>query len=528
MRAESGQVGAALVPREADRRFLRDLLTHFSRWTGTRAVIVDPAGREVVSSDGQSGGPWTGAPAHCLPVHTLSGAQAEVRIYAPDGEGSGRAAALERERLGGLARIVEHVLQQSAELAHREDQLAAVFNIAEMVLELKNVQEVLDTITQVACQILGVSASSIRLLDEDTGELRIASVCNLSQQYVDKGPIHLANNPVDAAALEGEVVYMADMRTDPRTLYPEEARREGLVSCLVAGMRYRRRKIGVLRVYTNRPHTFSPFEQTLLKGIATQAAAAVVNARLRQRAIEGERFSRQIHLAADVQRRMIPQSPPAHPRLAIGAVYDPSLELAGDFFDYISLPWGHLGLAVADVVGKGVPASLMMASIRSALRASARFVVDVDETISRINRQLCRDTLIGEFATLFYGVFSPDAGVLTYTNAGHEPPMLIRNGQISLLTTGGLAIGISPGEAYVQERIPLTAGDVLVAYTDGLIEAMNFQGERFGRERFREAVLRHLDKTPEIMARSIVWEVRKFAGLAPQSDDITLVVIRVV
>ena len=182
--------------------------------------------------------------------------------------------------------------------------------------------------------------------------------------------------------------------------------------------------------------------------------------------------------------------------------------------------------AIADVVGKGAAAALMMSSVRSALRAHARDMFDVDRIIGQVNRHMCRDTLISEFATLFYGVFSADQPVLTYCNAGHEPPLLIRGGKLIELASSGLAIGIEPEEQYGRERLRVQASDVLVLYTDGAVEATTFSDECFGRRRLRESIRRHVSESAETMARHILMDVRRFIGLASQSDDITLVVAR--
>lgn len=416
---------------------------------------------------------------------------------------------------------------QARELRNRVEELRTVYNVTGLLAGKRDLQEILDLTGRQVVDVIRCKACSIRLLDEATGLLTIKAVCNLSEAYLSKGPVSVSENPIDEEALEGKIVYIADAPSDPRTRYPEQARAEGLVSGLIAGMIYRGKPVGVVRVYTGVKYRFSPFEAALLRAIASQTAAAIVNARLHEEAIEADRYARQMHYAGQVQRRMIPKHPPAHASMQFGCIYDPTLEVGGDFYDFIELSEGHLGIAIADVVGKGVPASVMMASVRSALRAYAHNVYDINEILSHVNRHMCRDTLTSEFATLFYGVLSPDGRTLTYCNAGHDPPLLLRDGKIIRLDVGGLAIGVIPDEAYVRDVVKLEPGDLILLYTDGVVEALNFADQAFGRQRLEESLIRYRDLHGGKIAHNVLWDVRRFVGLADQTDDITMVSIKV-
>jgi sigma-B regulation protein RsbU (phosphoserine phosphatase) len=292
-------------------------------------------------------------------------------------------------------------------------------------------------------------------------------------------------------------------------------------------MSHRGQPVGVIRVYTGTPHRFSQFEASLLRAIGSQAAAAIITARLLAQRQEAERYQRQLQYAGEIQRRMVPEKAPVHKNISFAGVYAPSLDVGGDFYDFIPLPWGNLGLCVADVVGSGVPAALMMASVRSALRGHAQNIYEISEIMARVNRHMCRDTAIREFATLFYGVFTPEGGQLTYCNAGHEPPLLLRGDKFKPLEAGGMVIGVSTEELFDKEVIDLQIGDIIVLVTDGVTEALNFQGEQFGRQRLRESILRYRGEPAKALANQIIWDVRRFAGLVQQADDLTVVVAKV-
>jgi len=294
-----------------------------------------------------------------------------------------------------------------------------------------------------------------------------------------------------------------------------------------AGMRYKGQAVGVLRVYTAEEQTFSPLQFDLLKAIAAQAAAAIENTRLIKESIEAEQLEKQVAMAADVQQRMIPQQPPRVPGLELSAVYVPCFTLGGDFYDFIPLPDDNVGLVIADVSGKGVPASLIMASVRAALRAQVDNVYYLYEVVRRLNLMLWRDTKDSEFVTLFYGVYNAGRKRFTYCNAGHAPPLVLRGGQAIELAGGNMVLGVNPDEAFKQNFLDLQSGDTLLIYTDGVTDAMNFQKEPFGKQRLLEAFAKG-GASAEVVAQNVLWELRKFVGMAARTDDVTMIAARVV
>jgi len=439
------------------------------------------------------------------------------------------------DRAGALLRLMGRAIailcRQGRQLRGRVEELATVYRLTEVFTGRTDLKEVHRLVAETMVKVTGADACSIRVLNAERTELLTMAAAGLSEQYMSKGPILLADSEIDRTVLStGECVYVADERSDPRVLYKAEARREGIVSALCAPMSYRGRVEGVIRVYTKRPHEFDWFEASLIRGVASQAASAVVNARLYNEALRAEAMRRQLRLAGEVQRRMIPASRPQIRGLEISAEYVPCFELAGDFYDFIELPEGNLGIAVADVVGKGVRASLLMASARSALRAYADRVYELAEVLRRVNVHLCEASEEGDFVTLFYGVLDVPGRRLTYCSAGHEPALLIRSGQVRRLGAAvGGPIGVDPAMRYEAVAEPLQSGDVLIAYTDGLPEAMNFRDEPFGRQRVREAALAACARadSAEAIGKHLLWEMRRFTGLQTRVDDLTLVTVKV-
>ncbi|HUB27022.1 MAG TPA: SpoIIE family protein phosphatase [Tepidisphaeraceae bacterium] len=428
-----------------------------------------------------------------------------------------------------LANAIARLCFQEFQLRQRINELTAVYSVTMMLSDARDLQTLLDRTVQVVCEVMETKAASLRLVDPDQDELVIKAAYNLSAEYLNKGPVQLSTAVVDRVALSPKgYEYVRNMTTDPRVHYPAEAKREGIVSMLSVGMRYQGKAVGVLRVYTASEQSFTPLRINLMKALAAQAAAAIENARLLADSLQAQQLERQVQMAAEVQQRMIPQTPPNVPGLDLAAVYVPCYGLGGDFLDFIVLPYDNLGLAIADVSGKGIPASLTMASVRAALRAQVDNVYYLYEVVRRINAMVWRDAKVGEFVTLFYGVLDAGNRRLTYCNAGHPPGLLLRDGKITELGGDNMVLGINPEETYKQNMIDLRSGDLLLLYTDGLTDAMNFEKRTYGRQRLIEAFKEagRDGASAETVAQHILWDMRRYAGLSRPTDDVTMIVTR--
>ena len=426
-----------------------------------------------------------------------------------------------------MANSIARLCYEQYHARQRVHELSALYRISTLLSAHRELDEVLETATRSIAEVVDVKAVSVRLVEDDGNELIPQAIYNLSKQYLNKGAVKVDQSELFTRAVrEGEVLYIEDMSADSRVLYPEEAQREGLVSMLLAGMRYKDKPIGTLQLYAGERRQFSHYEVELVQAIAQLLATAIENARLDEQRRENQSMIRQLQLAADVQRRMLPGQMPQLEPFDVAARYVPSFELGGDFYDFIDLG-GHLGIAVGDVVGKGIAASLLMASVRASLRAYAQDVYDLDTIIGRVNHALTRDTLDNEFSTLWYGVFDPATMRLTYCNGGHEPPLLLRHGTLHHLDTGGMLLGIDETQCYEKGLFDLQPGDVILLYSDGLPDALNDKEERFGRDRIEQLMPDLADKPAHEAISYLLWQVRQFTGLRRSVDDTTLVVIRV-
>ncbi len=427
-----------------------------------------------------------------------------------------------------LANALARLCYQEFQLRQRINELTAVYNVTMMLAEARDLTRVLQRTAELVCDVMACKASSIRLIDVDRDELVIRAVHGLSPEYLSKGAIRFSTAEIDRVALSPRgYEYVHDMRSDPRVQFPTESAREGHVSMMSAGMRYKGKPIGVLRVYTAEERVFTQLEIDLLKAVAAQAAAAIENARLVAETQAAEALEKQVQMAASVQQRMIPQTAPIVRNLELAACYVPCYTLGGDFYDFIPLPDDNVGLVVADVSGKGVPASLIMASVRAALRAHVDNVYYLYEVLRRVNLMLFRDTRPEEFVTLFYGVFDARNRRLTYCNAGHPPGLLLRKGTIIELGSDNMVLGVNPDEPYAQSIIQLEPEDSLLLYTDGLLDAADFESRRFGKQRLVDSFKAADKASVQNVCDHILWDVRRFVGLSKATDDITMIAAKV-
>jgi sigma-B regulation protein RsbU (phosphoserine phosphatase) len=235
----------------------------------------------------------------------------------------------------------------------------------------------------------------------------------------------------------------------------------------------------------------------------------------------------ELEVARALQIAILPATFPAKPGCDGAARMIPATTMGGDFYDFIELPDGRIGLVMADVAGKGVPAAFFMAVARTNLRELASHHTDPGACLAQTNAVLCTQNPMDLFVTVFYGVLDPVTGLLVYANGGHNPPYLRRtNGSVEVLGgAGGLVLGVMPDVVYPNHTLQLLSGDRLVLYTDGVTEAFSPADEAYGTERLIAEVDAHGDGAAAALVDRICRSVTLFAGVAPQSDDITLTVL---
>jgi sigma-B regulation protein RsbU (phosphoserine phosphatase) len=236
-----------------------------------------------------------------------------------------------------------------------------------------------------------------------------------------------------------------------------------------------------------------------------------------------------MRLARQIQEKLQPQDIPRFEGLDIATVAIPSRHVAGDYFDVVRLASGRLLLAIADVTGKGVPASLLMSNLQACLHVMLPMEVSLEEATGHINRVICENTTYDKFITFVQGIYDPNTRTFRYVNAGHNPPMLLRaDGTFELLETGGVLLGVMKGLPYESGTVTLGPGDVLALFTDGVTEAMSPTEEEYGEPRLEAALRAHQSDTAQGLLDAVLADIRTFTEHVPVlSDDLTMIVVKV-
>jgi sigma-B regulation protein RsbU (phosphoserine phosphatase) len=305
----------------------------------------------------------------------------------------------------------------------------------------------------------------------------------------------------------------------------------GLRSVLCVPLRTRDKLSGVVYVDSRiRAGIFSRADLNLLTAIASSAAIAIENARLYQVAVDRGRLERELQMAREVQASLLPSQTPQVPGWEFAARWQPARQVGGDYYDFFPLDGERLGLVIADVSDKGMPAALFMALTRSTVRASVGQASSPAEGIALANRLLCADSMGGMFVTLFYAQLDPAAGEMVYVNAGHNPPLFFQGGASAArppaeLRRTGMALGVLEDEPFEQRAVQIDPGDSVFLYTDGVTDAMDAQGREFGTERMLRLLNQQRRAPAGPMLDAIEGALHRYVGETPQADDVTLVAV---
>lgn len=282
--------------------------------------------------------------------------------------------------------------------------------------------------------------------------------------------------------------------------------------------------LGEKIIHTN----FNTEDMTILSLLSSQTAIAIENAQLYKNTIEKQQIEKELAVAGEIQRNLLPNIPPAGESFEFHGYNLPSKAVGGDFYDFLTLNDHKIGIAIGDISGKGIPAAILMSNLQAAFRISAKSTKNTREAISQINNHISETTSSEKFATFFYGVLNIKNMSFEYTNAGHNYPILWRNnGTYILLKEGGIVLGIINSYKYQSKRITLRSGDTLIFYTDGITEAMNPYNEEFGNSRLMQVIKRNLNQSAENLLNIILQDVDDFTHGHLQADDLTLVTMKV-
>jgi sigma-B regulation protein RsbU (phosphoserine phosphatase) len=408
-------------------------------------------------------------------------------------------------------------------------------------------------IVEGATRILDAHGGALYVTDRTGGKLTPAFISNGCPPLVDVPPEILQQAAATPIALEsylrlrsivpgegligrvwqtGQSVCFSELSQVPELVKLRDSA-FGTASLMAASLSYGKQDLGVLAV-ANGPMG-APFSQgdfIVFKSIAEQSAFALYNAIIYSMANEKKRLDHDLEIARDIQRILLPAEAPAINGFQISGINVPARQVSGDYFDYIRVDDERLGIAIADVSGKGIPASLIMAICRSVLRAEAARNPSPADVLRKVNRQLYPDIKEDMFISMAYLILDHERNGITLARGGHDAPLLYKQQSQSVtpIKSPGMVLGIDSGNVFDRITndfaVPLERDDCLILYTDGVTEALNTEGDEFGLERTTESVRASASNGAQAIVRRVIDDVRNFAGSQPQNDDITLIAIR--
>ena len=321
----------------------------------------------------------------------------------------------------------------------------------------------------------------------------------------------------------GERLIAADVRVNPHYVEGRAATRSELAVPIVSNGRV----IGALNLESDRLAAFTEDDADLLEALAVAAAICIEKAVLYQQVIQKELIEAQLKIAKEVQTSLQPASAPVVTGYDIAGLNVPTWDIGGDYFDYLSLPDGRLGLVIADVSGKGVPAALLMATFRATLRAAASRNLPIPAIVDELHRTLLESMDVSRYVTAVYGVLEPRTGTFTYLNCGHNPPILLRaSGGWKRLQTSRRAIGMLANVTVPASMTMLAPGDILLMYTDGVVDAADAEYREFGECRVVSTLVASAAQPAAVILDALVQATRAHSGREHYDDDFTLVVVK--
>ncbi len=386
--------------------------------------------------------------------------------------------------------------------------------------------EVLDLIVNLVFEAIPAERGFLMLIEGEEKELVSKVIRDPKGSY--SGKISLSRTIAKSVVENRQSVLTSDAQSDERFKMKESVVLQGIHSAMCVPLWNNREVIGL--VYVDRLRAITPFNEgdlKLLTLLANIAAVKIENARLFEETLAKQRMEKELQGAAEIQKKLLPVTTPGFAGYEVAGYNLPCREVGGDYFDFIERGPDRLGIAIGDVSGKGMGAALLMATVRASFRAQVGAIPGIQELIGSLNETILQSANPNNFVSFVYAEIEGGTGKVRYVNAGHNSPLLVRaTGEVERLNPDGLILGVFAGARYAESGVTLEKGDLLVAYSDGVTETQNEDGEEFGEERLVGLIREHRQSSAERLQDLVSDSIRVFAGEAPQYDDITLVVLK--
>ena len=416
------------------------------------------------------------------------------------------------------------------ELADTYEELTALYESSQKINSWLDLKTLCNEITENIQRILKADWCILRLLDQEN-QVLIATASSGFPLSKIRHPVLDLSAPICGLAVSNKKdILIEDVQTS--TGYPGLAVIFKQSRTLICSLLEAKGEImGAITMGRSKDNPiFTARDLKIVQSITAQAGIALLNARLYEEAVQKERMGRELEIASQIQKSLLPQSPPEIKGLDIAAICEPALEVGGDYYGFIAYSPHRIGIVIADVMGKGVPAALFTAMAHSVFKAEARDGHSTMKTVDQFNRILFEDLAHSDmFLTMFFAVIDTEEMVIQYTDAAHNLPMLCRGatGELIELETDGVLVGALPDGGYGEESMELHPGDCLVMFTDGVTEHPGPEKEMYGEERLRSGIRKNVNESAARVQEAIMDDLKDFAGGCPPADDITMVVVKI-
>ena len=436
-------------------------------------------------------------------------------------------------------RRARHLRRKFREMEGEEERMFSFLHDLGLVIGREPSDSALSRmIVEGVLKVVGASGGAIYREANEPGFLNPAYVSEGCPPLTTVPPEIMEKSRIDPRVLESHLrlsrVALGDGLIGKGISMPEAIRVQGEngFPVMVSPLRYAGKDIGVLAVARQADAgDFTDNDFAVFRSVSEQSSFTIGNARVHREANEKKEIEGELKNAREVQRVLLPQVDPLVAGFRLNGTNLPAKIISGDYYDYIDLPDGKLGVAIADVSGKGVPAGLLMAMCRSLLRAFSQANESPSAALSAVNRCLFPDIREDMFISMIYGILDPADGSFIFCRAGHEPALIFRKatGEVEISKPKGLALGIDSGSVFdritADERINLDSGDCVLLFTDGVKEALDSNEEEFGLERLSETFRDAARLGAEAVVKQVQEVVKSFTGEGPQMDDVTIVAI---
>ena len=415
--------------------------------------------------------------------------------------------------------------QENQRLKKAVEELSVINDLARAISVSLDPQEIMQTIIRRSLRAIHAEQGVITLVEQQSAD-PMKTLVRAMATSTEHEQLHLHQALLGWMHLNKKPLLMNDPESDSR--FRGVKWDDSVKSLLCVPMMTKSALKGVLTIYNKKDGaTFSEDDQRLLAIIAAQSAQVVENARLNEREKQFVKMQEEVRLAAKIQAELLPKDPPAIPGYDIAGQSIPAQVVGGDYFDFIPMDDGHIAICLGDVTGKGLPASLLMANVQATLRSQSMIQTSAKSCVERSNTFLYQSTSAEKFVTLFYGILDFKTHTLLFSNAGHDHPFLLHNEQEPIrLKTGGIMLGMMETFPFEEETVQLESAALFVLYSDGIAEAMNPKQEQFGEQRIAEVIRAHRNLPAAEIIDALMHAAKAHAGTAPQSDDMTIVVVK--